>query len=82
MIQCKKCPEGVYFGETGRTLKKRIDEHKGYIQMGDQSSALLQHMINHPGHSFDLQGASLIYRSNDEAKRQLVESALIATRDT
>ena len=82
MIQCKKCPEGVYFGETGRTLKKRIDEHKGYIQMGDQSSALLQHMINHPGHSFDLQGASLIYRSNDVAKRQLVESALIATRDT
>ncbi len=36
-------------------------------------------MRDNPGHSFDHEGAKLIFTSNQKAKRQLVESALIAT---
>ena len=36
-------------------------------------------MRDNPGHSFDLKGAKLIYKSNQKPNRQLVESAMIAT---
>ena len=37
------------------------------------------HMEDNPGHSFDLNNPKLIYKSKEKAKRQLVESSLIAT---
>ena len=76
-IDCKQCPE-VYFGETGAHVTKRRNYHIGYIRKADISSALFIHMQNNPGHAFNLDGKSLVYRSNQKASRQLVESSLIA----
>ena len=77
--ECKNCPEGVYYGETGVSLAKRMSDHKTDIRKAKESNALFVHMKDNPGHSFDLQGAKLLYKSNHKSKRQLVESSLIAT---
>ena len=78
-VECKQCPNGVYFGETGVTLAKRIAGHRTDIRKAKDSNALFVHMRDNPGHSFDLRGAKLIYKSNQKPNRQLVESAMIAT---
>ena len=78
-VECKQCPNGVYFGETGVTLAKRIAGHRTDISKAKDSNALFVHMRDNPGHSFDLKGAKLIYTSNQKPSRQLVESAMIVT---
>ena len=78
-VECKQCPEGVYYGETGVTLGHRMSKHKNDIRRAKDSNALFVHMRDNPGHSFDHQGAKLIFTSNQKSKRQLVESSLIAT---
>ena len=54
--------------------------HKSDIRYAKESNAMFVHMRDNPGHSFDFEGAKLIYTSNQKPKRQLVESALIATK--
>ena len=45
-IGCKVCPE-VYVGETQRTAKQRLKEHKGHARNGhDDLSAVAHHTIN------------------------------------
>ena len=36
-------------------------------------------MKDKTGHSFDIQGATLLYKSNQKSKQKLVEFSLIAT---
>ena len=79
IVECKQCPNGVYFGETGVTLANRMAGHRSDIRKAKDSNALFVHMRDNPGHSFDLNGAKLIYKSNQKPNRQLVESAMIAT---
>ena len=78
-VECKQCPDGVYFGETGVTLAKRMTGHRSDIRNANESNALFVHMKDNFGHSFDLKGAKLIYKSNQKSNRQLVESSLIAS---
>ena len=54
LIKCNKenCKQNVYIGETGRILKFRIDEHRGYIQKQKLDEATGAH-FNLPGHSID-----------------------------
>ena len=73
------CPDGVYYGETGVDVPNRMAGHKAAIAAKTASNALFVHTRNNPGHSFNLKGAKLIFTSNQKSKRQLVESALIAT---
>ena len=77
-VSCSNCP-GVYFGETGRTLSLRMQDHKNSISRGEKNNALFVHSHNNPGHSFDFEGAELLYKSNHSTRRQLVESSLIST---
>ena len=77
-VSCTSCP-GVYFGETGRTLSLRMQDHKNSINYKKKDNALFVHLQNNPGHSFDLEGAELLYKSNHSTRRQLVESSLIST---
>jgi hypothetical protein len=51
MIKCDKnnCQER-YIGESGRTLKHRLAEHRGYIVNKVESKATGAH-FNQPGHS-------------------------------
>ena len=58
-----------------------MSQHKQDIKDERVSNAMFIHMRDNPGHSFDFKGAKLIYKSNQKSKRQLVESALIATKD-
>ena len=78
-IECEQCPEGVYYGETGVSLAKRKKDHLGYISSKKDSSSLVCHMRENPGHSFDVDAMNLVYICCDEDKRKLVESALITT---
>ena len=80
-VECKidTCNKGVYYGESGRNLHKRIREHGKDIREAKTSNALFVHMRDNPGHQFDLSGAQMMFKSTVKAKRQLVESSLIAT---
>ena len=81
-VECKvaDCPNGLYIGETGRNLSKRIREHGNDIRAANTSNALFKHMLDNSGHQFNLRGAKIIYKSTSKPKRQLVESSLIASR--
>ena len=39
LVPCAKC-ESVYIGETGRTLKKKISEHKGAVKRHDVKNGI------------------------------------------
>ena len=41
-VPCKDCPR-VYIGETGRTLKKRISEHKTAVKNNDPKNGIAVH---------------------------------------
>ena len=75
-IECKVCPDGVYYGETGTSLSQRVSGHSNDIRNKRRSNAMYVHMES-TGHSFDLHNPVLLYKSKDKAKRQLVESSLI-----
>ena len=47
-IGCKKCPDFVYYGETGRMLKTRFGEHKNDIE-NKRPKPVAEH-FNLPGH--------------------------------
>ena len=42
-----------------------------------RDSALVQHMLSHPGHSFDATSAELIWKTRNKYESQLVEAACI-----
>ena len=39
IVECKQCPDGVYFGETGVTVANRMAGHKSYIREAKDSGA-------------------------------------------
>ena len=49
-ITCKKCPEFVYIGETGRPLKQRFSEHQRDAANKDITKPSGKH-FSLPGHS-------------------------------
>ena len=42
-IPCKDCPE-VYVGETKRTLKVRLSEHRQAVKRGDPKNGIAVHV--------------------------------------
>ena len=51
LIQCEKC-KNRYIGESERSLKERISEHKGYIKNNHQDKATGAH-FNQKGHTLE-----------------------------
>ena len=49
-ITCKKCPEFVYIGERGRTIKQRFYEHRRDAKNKDLTKPCGNH-FSRPGHS-------------------------------
>ena len=82
MIQCQKYDE-KYIGQTGRLIRFRIADHRGYIQNQVTSKATGAHW-NQPGHSLaDLKVAILEpTRNNSEEYRKEREKYLINKFDT
>ena len=66
-----------YYGRTNRPLKVRLDEHRDNISNGDTSSALVRHIQSHPGHDFNFDATSLVWKTNDKFESKLIESTCI-----
>ena len=77
-IPCKTCTDTAYVGETGRNLEKRKYEHRRDIRVGNDKNAIFCHVRDYD-HSFDFDGAKIVFHSDDFIKRRVVESALIST---
>ena len=66
-----------YFGRTMKPLDKRMFEHTTMVNKMSRDSALVQHMVSHPGHTFDMDAAKIIWRTRSKYESQLVEAACI-----
>ena len=56
-VPCQDCGE-VYVGETGRTLKKRISEHKQAVKKGDRKNGITVHVMD-KGHTINWEEANV-----------------------
>jgi hypothetical protein len=82
MLQCQKCDQR-YIGTTGRQLKHRLADHRGYIINQVTSRATGAH-FNLPGHSLAHLKVTILEqtRSNDEEYRKEREKYFIRKFDT
>ena len=72
-IPCSDCPK-VYIGQSGRTLKHRVSEHRRALQSGDvAASALAEHTWS-TGHHVDLSKAEVVDAQPFVTIRCLLES--------
>ena len=77
-IPCKDC-SSCYIGQTGRKLKRRIEEHKKAVRLADfENSALAEHAWTE-SHRVDWDSVSILARQNDYTSRSIKESTLIRT---
>ena len=77
-IECEKCPQFFYFGETGRALKTRFREHQGDIE-NCRAKPVAEH-FNLPGHTLaDLKftGIERVMPPGDTFRRKQRESFYI-----
>ena len=68
--------EKAYYGQTGRTLEKRLEEHKYYVRRNMKSKAVYKHM-HEADHAIKWDKARMVYFSKNEKQRLVVESALL-----
>ncbi|MDA8010421.1 MAG: reverse transcriptase domain-containing protein, partial [Alphaproteobacteria bacterium] len=71
-IPCKDCPE-VYVGETKRTLKVRLSEHKQAVKRGDPKNGIAVH-VHKTNHCINWDGATVQRRAEGFWQRRTVEA--------
>ena len=72
-IPCVEC-SSVYIGQTGRSLKQRISEHRRALKNGDiQTSALAEHVFK-TGHAVDLSQSEVLDHHQHTTTRCMLES--------
>lgn len=75
-VGCSDCPK-VYIGETGRTVKKRIEEHRGHLRCGTHYlSAVATHAVEE-GHNIFWE-PRIIAREKETTRRKIKEAMMIA----
>ena len=74
-IPCSNC-KMFYIGETGRTLAKRITEHKYAIRSMNLDNAIAKHCWN-TGHQIDWDEAKVVAKEDHPTKRKKLESIKI-----
>lgn len=79
-VPCRDCNLS-YVGETGRSLKSRISEHKRDIRLGNLSSALVIHIAK-SDHNFDFDSVKILKYIHNKNLRQIYEAGMIATSHT
>ena len=79
MIPCKNCTS-CYYGETGRGLETRLEEHKRACRIGSQYSSVAKHTLE-LGHIIDWKSSKIVYKENNVGRRRVVEGALINLLD-
>ena len=77
--ECQNC-EMVYEGETGRTGRKRADEHIKALRKGADSSPLVQHDRKHHPDSNPLYKITILKHFHDALSRQAEEGIRIYSR--
>ena len=67
----------VYIGETGRTLKDRLGEHKRAVTNGNTNNAIAVHILNNNDHSIEWDEAKVVKRDQYISTRKIKESLII-----
>jgi len=72
------CADGdcTYIGETGRCLKKRINEHHAALKYGNTNSAIAEHSM-YTKHAPDLDNTTILCKEKNLFKRKIKEAAYI-----
>ena len=74
--QCSDC-DATYVGETGRTLRKRLEEHQRGLRLNQpEKSALAQHAL-HTNHNIDWSGSEVLEREQGWRRRRWKEAIAI-----
>ena len=71
-VPCAEC-ESVYIGETGRTLEKRISEHKGAVKRHDVKNGIAVHAWTKQ-HKVDWQAATVKHVETNHSRRKTIEA--------
>ncbi|BHF80974.1 hypothetical protein SprV_0702410300 [Sparganum proliferum] len=71
-VQCNSC-EANYFGETGKQLQTRVNEHMRAVRRMDPLSLVAEHCAD-SGHTFAFQNAKILGRGNDRVARETIEA--------
>ena len=74
-IPCKDCPE-VYVGETKRTLKVRLSEHRQAVKRGDPKNGIAVH-VQKTNQCINWEGATVQRRAEGFWLRRTVEAIQI-----
>ena len=77
-IPCADCP-ATYIGETGRTLKVRMAEHKRAVKSKDPLNGIAVH-VQKTAHNINWQEARILARENIWGKRRVLEALEIQQR--
>ena len=75
VVPCGDCAS-CYVGETGRDFSVRLNEHKSYVRLGNEKSAVYNH-VQTRNHSINWPESRIVYQSNTKSNRLAVESTLI-----
>nr|VZI41452.1 unnamed protein product [Spirometra erinaceieuropaei] len=67
------CGQSNYVGKTGRQLRTRMAEHAAAVRRNDASSQVAAHSTG-SGHTFKLDEAEVLARSDNRVSRKLLES--------
>ena len=76
-IPCGGC-DTAYYGETGRGLRTRVNEHKNDFRHHRLSNAMVVHSEKE-GHLPRWKDATIIHQGLTKSKRKAMEAAIIAT---
>ena len=81
-ITCKLCPTAVYIGQTGQSLRQRMNSHKFDIRNKNIEKPVAEH-FNLPGHSLSQLTAAVLQQRGfkDRMQREAAEQKLINKLD-
>ena len=74
-LGCRDCPK-VYIGETGRTVKQRVKEHKDYTKKGDDHMSAVAKHVYDTGHAIHWQ-PRVVLRNSKTVERKVHEALTI-----
>ena len=74
-VPCRDC-DHVYIGETGRTLKKRLAEHKLTVRRFDEKNGIAVHVHQHD-HHIDWESARVVGNETFYWRRRVLEAIKI-----
>ena len=77
-IPCADCP-ATYIGETGRTLKVCMAEHKRAVKNKDPLNGIAVH-VQKTAHNINWQEARILARENNWGRRRVLEALEIQQR--